>query len=145
MLLAELHNDPANDMLVRLHFDGSFEFVTTPFVVVGSHPESEKAAQTWLNEQLAGKTKHDEIIETMLQTGRVLRETKSFTAEIPSEDHRRQGWRDATKNRTLEIAFLDRKSPRQARFAWLNVEKLKSVSCPALECGGLTPLWMDVS
>src|SRR5574339_961456 len=30
MLLAELHNDPAHDLLVRLHFDGSFEFATTP-------------------------------------------------------------------------------------------------------------------
>src|SRR5258708_28477122 len=47
MLLAEVHTNATNDLLVRLHFDGSFEFQTGPFVVVGSHPESEKAALTW--------------------------------------------------------------------------------------------------
>src|SRR6476620_1667012 len=41
LLLAEIHNNPANDLLVRLHFDGSFEFASTPFTVVGSNPESE--------------------------------------------------------------------------------------------------------
>src|SRR5262245_24624031 len=45
MLLAEVHNNPANDLLVRLHFDGSFEFTSTPFIVVSSNPEAEKAAR----------------------------------------------------------------------------------------------------
>src|SRR5688572_33022489 len=74
MLLAELHNNPENDLLVRLHFDGGFQFEPAPFVVVGSNPETEKAAQKWLNEQLAGKTDRSEIIETMLQAWWVLRE-----------------------------------------------------------------------
>src|SRR5262245_51011704 len=64
MLLAELHNNAANDLLVRLHFDGSFEFVPGPFVVVGSSPESEKAALNWLTQQLAGITDRKQIIET---------------------------------------------------------------------------------
>src|SRR6476619_4948462 len=40
MLLAEVHTNATNDLLVRLHFDGSFEFASTPFVVVGNNPES---------------------------------------------------------------------------------------------------------
>src|SRR5690242_10233030 len=32
MLLAEVHNNPANDLLVRLHFDGSFDFSQGPFI-----------------------------------------------------------------------------------------------------------------
>src|SRR4051794_14284392 len=63
MLLAEVHNNPANDLMVRLHFDGSFEFLTGPWIVVGSNPEPEKAALTWLGQQLAGKTDRKEIIE----------------------------------------------------------------------------------
>jgi proteasome alpha subunit len=118
MLLAEMHNDPANDMLVRLHFDGSFEFTTVPFVVVGSHPETEKAAQTWLNEKLAGETDREKIIETCLQAWWVLRENKSFT-ELPTEEDRRNGWREATKDRVLEIGWLDRKLQRPSRFVWL--------------------------
>ncbi|HEV8543621.1 MAG TPA: 20S proteasome subunit A/B, partial [Verrucomicrobiae bacterium] len=67
MLLAEMHNDPANDLMVRLHFDGSFEFLTGPFVVVAANPEPEKAALTWINQQLAGKTAKEVVVETMLQ------------------------------------------------------------------------------
>ena len=122
MLLAEMHNDPAHDLMVRLHFDGSFEFVTAPVVVVSIHPETEKAAQTWLNEELAGKTDREAVIETLLQAWWVLRENRSFT-EIPPEEERRQGWRDATKDRVLEIGWLDRKTKRPARFYWLSGDK----------------------
>lgn len=118
MLLAEMHNDPSHDLLVRLHFDGSFDFVSTPFIVVGSHPESEKAATTWLNHQLSGQTDRDIVIESFLQAWWVLREGKSF-AEIPPEDERRKGWRESTQDKVLEIAWLDRKSQRPARFTWL--------------------------
>src|SRR5687767_8808453 len=63
VLLVEIHSNPANDLLVRLHFDGAFEFATGPLVVVASAPDLEKAAQTWLNEQAKGKTDRAEIIE----------------------------------------------------------------------------------
>jgi proteasome alpha subunit len=118
MLLAEVHNNPVNDLLIRLHFDGSFEFATTPFVVVGSNPESEKAALTWLNHELGSEADRKKVIETMLQAWWILRENKSFT-ELPSEDERRQGWKEGMKDKVLEIGWLDRNSPRQARFSWL--------------------------
>src|SRR6266404_655134 len=63
MLLAEVHNNPANDLIVRLHFDGSFEFSPGPFFVVGSTPETEKAALNWLNTELAGKNDRQQILE----------------------------------------------------------------------------------
>lgn len=118
MLLAEVHNNPANDLMVRLHFDGSFEFLSGPFVVVASNPETEKAALTWVNSQLAGKTERQEILETLLQAWWLLRENKSFT-EVPSEQERRSGWREATRDKVLEIGWLDRNTSRQSRFAWL--------------------------
>lgn len=118
MLLAELHNEPANDLLVRLHFDGSFEFVTSPVVVVGALPEPEKAAQNWLKEQIAGKTDREQIIDQLLQAWWVMRENKSFT-DLPAEEERRKGWKEATKDRVLEIGWLDRALKRPARFVWL--------------------------
>lgn len=118
MLLAELHDNPANDLLVRLHFDGAFEFVTTPFAVVGSNPEVEKAAQDWLNQQLKSSTPRDEVIEFMLQAWWLMRENKSF-ADLPAEAERRAGWRALVKDKVLEIGWLDRKASRAARFVWL--------------------------
>src|ERR1051326_4511035 len=52
MLLAELGPTPANDLLVRLHFDGAFEIPNQQVVVVAANPESEKNAQEWLNTEL---------------------------------------------------------------------------------------------
>lgn len=119
MLLAELHNDPSNDLLARLHYDGAFEFSTSPFVFVSVNPETEKAAVTWVAAQLSAKATREEVIETMLQAWWLLRENKSFS-EPPAEPERRQGWRDATKDRVLEIGWLDRHSDRQARFSWIS-------------------------
>ena len=118
MLLAEVHTNPANDLLVRLHFDGSFEFVPGSFAVVGSNPETEKAAMTWLATQLTNKTDRQEILETLLQAWWLLRENKSFS-EVPPEADRRAGWRAGTKDKVLEIGWLERNSARQARFSWL--------------------------
>src|SRR5262245_22669143 len=105
MLLAELHNDPENDLLARLHFDGAFEFATSPYVFVTINPEAEKAAQSWVAQQLKENSTRDQVLEVMLQAWWLLRENKSFTDQTPSEEERRQGWREATKDRILEIAW----------------------------------------
>lgn len=118
LLLAELHNDPAHDLLARLHYDGSFEFVTGPYVFVTINSEAEAAARDWAARQLGENPGREQILETMFQAWWMLRENKSF-AEPPSEEERRKGWRDATRDRVLEIGWLDRTADRQARFAWL--------------------------
>src|SRR3954464_9151684 len=46
LLLAEIGSSPEQDLLMRLHFDGSFQFQTTDVVVVTGNEQSEKAAQT---------------------------------------------------------------------------------------------------
>ena len=124
MLLVELHNSIEHDLLVRLHFDGSFEFVSSPIAVVGSNPESEKAAQAWLNSTLNQDSPREEVVEKLLQAWWLLRENKSFT-EVPSEEERRNGWRAAIKDKTLEIGWLVRDTTRQARFSWLVLPELK--------------------
>lgn len=118
MLLAELHDSPADDLLLRLHFDGSFEIATTPFVVVGTNPDAEKAALAWLGERLAGVADRTRVIEALLQAWWMLRENKSF-ADVPSDEDRHNGWRQLAKDKVLEIGWLDRKATRPARFSWL--------------------------
>jgi proteasome alpha subunit len=118
MLLAELHNDPAHDLVARLHYDGSFEFVNSPYAFASINHEAEKAAQNWVAAQLGEKPSREAVLETMLQAWWMLRENKPFT-EPPDENQRKQGWRDVTKDRVIEIGWLDRKLERQARFTWL--------------------------
>src|SRR5258705_5671070 len=67
LLLAEVGHEPGQDVLLRLHFDGAFQFQSNGAVVAASQPEPEAAAQKWLNAQLAGKTNRSEIAEILLQ------------------------------------------------------------------------------
>lgn len=118
LLLAELGNTPAQDLLIRTHFDGSFEILNSPVAVVASQPEVEKAAQAWLVEQIQGKTTANEIVPILLEAWWVIRENKSFS-ELPAPDLRREGWRKAVADKTLEAALLSRKTDRAARFSWI--------------------------
>src|ERR1051325_1752838 len=48
LILAEVAGAPEQDLLVRLHFDGGFQFAAKGAVVASGKPEPEAAAQTWL-------------------------------------------------------------------------------------------------
>jgi proteasome alpha subunit len=123
LLLAEVASAPDQDILLRLHFDGSFQY-NQGSVIAASSPESEAAAQSWLKEQLADKTEKGEIVDILLQTWWCLTENKSFTESLPSEAERRDGWRKAANGRTVEMGWLTRKSPRLARYEALTLEQL---------------------
>lgn len=124
MLLAEVAPQPAGDLLVRLHFDGSFEFLNSTVAVAANSPESEKAATEWLKQSVNENSSRDETVERLLQAWWMLRENKSFT-EAPSEEERRQGWREGVKERVVEIGWLGRDVRRPARYSSVTVESLK--------------------
>lgn len=124
LLLAEVGAEPGQDMIVRLHFDGAFQLHTKGAVVAASQPESEAAAQAWLNQALTGKNDRAEAAEVLLQVWWCLAEKKSFAEELPSESERRDGWRKAVNGRIVEIGWLARKSERHARYAELSLTQL---------------------
>src|SRR5262245_28543157 len=67
LLLAEIGSEPAHDLLLRLHFDGAFQFQGGGAMVVASQPEPEAAAQNWLTQSLAGKANRGEVADLLLQ------------------------------------------------------------------------------
>ena len=124
LLLAEVGSEPGQDLIARLHFDGAFQLHTKGIVVVASQPELESAAQTWLNQMLAGKNDRSETGEVLLQAWWCLTENKSFTENAPSEAERRDGWRKAINSRTVEIGWLARQSQRLARYEEITLLQL---------------------
>src|SRR5580692_6851078 len=62
LLLAELGNEPAQDLLFRLHFDGGFQVQSGGILMAASQPEAESAGQKWLNEILPGKSSRAEVV-----------------------------------------------------------------------------------
>lgn len=121
LLLAELGNQPAGDTIVRVHYDGSFEFVPRTVAVAAPSREFETAAADWLNAQVSPSTNRDEAIRLCLEAWWMLREQKSFT-QVPSDSDRNAGWREGIKDRVVEIGWLGRATPRPAKFTWLQAK-----------------------
>jgi len=124
LLLAELGTDGAKDLLLRLHFDGAFQFQTGGVMVAASTPEAESAARTWLEKSLAGKTDRAQTADLLLQAWWCVVESRSFGDDCPNETERRAGWRAATRGRVVELGWLVRNSPRAARYEPLELTQL---------------------
>ncbi|MGD0813095.1 MAG: 20S proteasome subunit A/B [Verrucomicrobiota bacterium] len=116
LLLAELGAEPAHDLFFRLHYDGSYQTQSGGAVLAASQPEPEAAGQKWLKEALQGKTNRSEAADILLQAWWCISENKPLTDQIPSEEARRGGWREAVKGKVIEIGWLARHSARAARY-----------------------------
>jgi proteasome alpha subunit len=118
MIVAELGNEPANDVVIRLHFDGAFRIATTPITVAAADPEREKTAQDWLNQTLANTQDRKQVVERLLQAWWRLIENKEFSGDTADE------WRGALQDKVVEIGWLDRKANRQARYVPLTLAEI---------------------
>jgi proteasome alpha subunit len=124
LVLVELGPQPDHDLLLRLHFDGGFQFQSKGVAVAASQSEVEKPAQEWLIQNLTGKTKCAEVAEVLLQAWWCITEKKSLVENVPGEEERRSGWRNGVSEKTVEIGWLARQSPRLARFEILKLTQL---------------------
>lgn len=121
LIFAEVGPAPDKDLLVRLHFDGAFQCQSGGLLVAATQAEAEAAAQTWLTENLAGKTDRGEVVDLLLQAWWCLQANKPLNETPPAEDERRAGWRAATTGKVVELGWLARHSARPARFQALSL------------------------
>jgi proteasome alpha subunit len=121
LLLVEIGAEAEKDLLLRLHFDGAFQFQAGGVMVAASQPEPEAAAQDWLAKTLSGKTSRREVADILLQAWWRLTENKPFGETMPGESQRQEGWRKAAQGRVVEMGWLARKSPRPARYETLTL------------------------
>ena len=124
LLLAEIGADPGRDLLLRLHFDGAFQFLPQRVAVLASAPEPEAAALDWLEKNMAGLEDRSKAGELLLQCWWCLSENKAFGAALPGEPERREGWRKQVEGKVVEIGWLSRESRRQARYEALQLKDL---------------------
>ncbi len=124
LLLAEIGSGTEKDLLLRLHFDGAFQFQAGGVMVAASQPELEAPAQAWLGRALDGKTDRREVADLLLQAWWCLKENKPFGEVMPNEAERQAGWRKATQGRVVELGWLARKSVRTARYETLSLAQI---------------------
>jgi proteasome alpha subunit len=124
MIMAEIGNAPEKDLLIRLHFDGTFEFKTTKVAVAASDPAVEASAEEWLNSQLKEQNQIPQIVEIVLQAWAGILGGKTLS-ELSDED-RKSAWRELLKEkaRQIEIGFLNRKQPGPAKYIALDSANL---------------------
>jgi proteasome alpha subunit len=122
LLLAELGEASSQDLLVRLHFDGAFQVQQGGVLVAASQPDPERAARDWLTAELKGDADRGTTADLLLQAWWCLHENQVFAST--TESQRRDGWRGAVRDRTVEVGWLARSSPRRARFESLDLAAL---------------------
>jgi proteasome alpha subunit len=124
LLLVEVGGQREQDLLLRLHFDGGFQFQTKGVIVAASQPDLEAAAQKWLSDAIVGKKNRTEVVDLLLQAWWTLMENKPFTDAQPPEAERQSGWRNALQDKVVEIGWLAREGSRRARFEMLTLKQL---------------------
>jgi proteasome alpha subunit len=123
-ILAEVGEEPEQDLLVRLHFDGTFELQSDAVAVAASGPEAETAAQGWLQSLWTPETDRGRAADLLMQAWGVLEAQQVFDDRLPAEPERREGWRQRLGGRQLELGWLSRDARRRARYERLTREQL---------------------
>jgi proteasome alpha subunit len=130
LLLADLGDEPAHDLLFRLHFDGGFRIQSGGILMAASQPEAEMAGQKWLEQTLHGVIKRDEVVDILLQAWWCQSRNKWQAEQLPAAAERQAGWREAVRGKTVEMGWLARQSGRPARYSALSLSDLGLSSAP---------------
>jgi proteasome alpha subunit len=116
-IFAEVGPTPADDVLVRVNFDGTYRFDTNGVAIAHTAPADESAAADWLRGQLkelplkpAGKL--------ALAAWRALTTGKPFVAP---DSNAVEAAPFAVEGRTIEAALLERKSGGRVRYRPLTI------------------------
>ncbi|MFT4688106.1 MAG: 20S proteasome subunit A/B [Verrucomicrobiia bacterium] len=123
ILFAELGNSRAEDVLVALHFDGGFQFLSDGVGAVAPDGERAAEAQAWLVAHKLSEQPRKEAGMLMLRAWWRLTTERSFGDDIPVEEIT-AGVQKALEGKTLEIGWLKRDHDRAARYEELAVDSL---------------------
>lgn len=115
-IFAELGDTPAQDTLVRLHFDGD-HYYSSPRVVV-AHRDSavEAEAADWISKALTAGDSLARVAGVCLSAWQLLHEAKSFQgAAVPAQTQLQ------IPGRVVEAALLDRQRPGPVHYRVLDL------------------------
>ena len=110
-IFAELGETPAQDCLVRLHYDGDHHYETTSVLVAHHDAHAESEAAQWIRKNLAPGDSSTRAVEICLTAWQTLNAGKSFAdLPLPSEPQTQ------IPGKKVEAALLDRQLQGQVRY-----------------------------
>jgi proteasome alpha subunit len=118
-VFAEVGTTPAQDVLARVSFDGTYRFDDKGVVVVHTRPSDEAAAVNWLRDQLTEITSLATVRRLALSAWAALKADKPFTA--PAAGATDGPSAIDLSGRTIECALLDRRTKSRVRYRALEL------------------------
>ncbi len=119
LVFAELGASPAEDILARITYDGTYQFETNRLVVVHTKPAEENAAEEWLRGQVRPESSLKEGAQLALAAWQPLTEGKPFTAPASPAAHELK-----IDGKIIELGLLDRSANTRARYRALDPASL---------------------
>jgi proteasome alpha subunit len=119
-LFAELGDNPSQDILVRLHYDGDHRYEPSGIVVAHHDLQAEAEASKWLHKTISPKDPLPRVADICLTAWQTLVEGKSFADLAPPAEIKFD-----IPGKSVESALLDRRSTGSARYL---VRPLNSIS-----------------
>src|SRR6185503_2799286 len=110
-IFAELGNQPAQDVLVRVHYDGHHHYETSGVLVAGTDRKYEEDAAGWLRRVLKPDDDLKRAAGLCLTAWQTMAETKPF-AELSAPAAPVL----TIPGRTVEAAYLDRKASGSVHY-----------------------------
>jgi proteasome alpha subunit len=114
---AELGEAPAQDVLVRVHYDGNHSYDTTGILVAANDEKREKEATDWLRQQVEPEHSLAQVAWLCLVAWQTLVDEKPFAElKVPDEPPH------SIPGKTLEASLLDRKLAGPVRYRELDLK-----------------------
>jgi len=110
-IFAEVGAKPAQDILVRVHYDGNHHYGTTGVMVAGTDRKREEEAASWLRQELKPADTLIQAAGLCLIAWQTLVDNKPF-----AELKRPEQLPVAIPSRTVEAALLDRSLPGPVQY-----------------------------
>jgi len=120
-LFAELGETPAEDILVRVHYDGNHRYETSGVLVASSESKQEEEAASWIRRTLKAKDGLAQAASLCLTAWQSLVDNKPFTDLAAPEDPVLK-----IEGKSVEAALLDRKLPGSVHYRILDLNRLKN-------------------
>lgn len=116
-IFAELGETPAQDTLVRLHYDGDHQYVSARVVVAHREPAPEAEAAEWISKSLGPDDALPRVAGVCLAAWQMLNDGKSFSGAAPPAETSSQ-----VPGKVIEAALLDRRRPGPVQYRPLSLK-----------------------
>ncbi len=118
-LFAELGETQAEDVLVRVHYDGNHYYETGGVLVAHWNAKTEDEAKAWLKGTLKPEHSIKQVAGLCLTAWQALKDEKPFSGVIAPDEPTR-----SIEGKTVEAALLDRKMTGPVHYRPLDLAKL---------------------